>query len=124
MEPVKRSDWDLDLRFGEEGENTVRHLIETAEVKTDRRWKETGNLYLETQCFSHNNQEWYPSGISTTKASHWAFNLEGTIVIVPTINVKKAIQRFGRRIQCEIPPNYSVGFLLKVENLLDIARRN
>ncbi len=50
----------------------------TIEVKTDLKWKNTGNLYIETVCWSHNNSEWYPSGISTTKAEYWAFVLEGT----------------------------------------------
>jgi hypothetical protein len=119
---VKRSDWDLDLRFGLEGESTVAHLIETAEVKTDRRWKQTGNLYIETSCWSHNLGQWYPSGINATKASDWAFNLDGLVVIIETDRVRKACALYGREIKCEIPPNYSVGFLITVEDLLRVSR--
>lgn len=53
---MKNSDWDLDFRFGQAGEVLVNSLltapIETVEVKTDRRWKETGNLYIEVYCWS------------------------------------------------------------------------
>lgn len=118
----KRSDWDLDFRFGQYGEQTVANLVETIEVKSDRRWKDTGNLYIETQCWSHNNKCWYQSGINATKASHWAFNLEGLIIIVEVEKIRNAISLFGREIKCEIPPNYSVGFLITVDDLLRIAR--
>ena len=82
----KLSDFDLDLSVGHEGESLVNQLLtngKTIEVKTDLKWKNTGNLYIETVCWSHNNSEWYPSGISTTKAEYWAFVLEGTVLIVP-----------------------------------------
>lgn len=119
---MKNSDWDLDFRFGQEGEQYVANLIQTVEVKTDRRWKETGNLYIEIYCYSPNTQGWYPSGLLATKASHWAFNLEGTVIIVPTIVLKDACTRFGRRINCEIPPNQSTGFLITVDNLMESTR--
>lgn len=119
---MKNSDWDLDFRFGKAGEEMVAHLIETVEVKTDRRWKETGNLYIEIYCWSNNTEGWYPSGLLATKASHWAFNLEGTVLIVSTVVLKDACTRFGRRINCEIPPNQSTGFLITVDNLMESTR--
>ena len=119
---MKNSDWDLDFRFGQAGEEMVAHLIETVEVKTDRRWKETGNLYIEVYCWSPNTEGWYPSGLSSTQASHWAFNLEGTVLIVPTVVLKDACIKFGRQINCEIPPNQSRGFLVTVDNLMESTR--
>ena len=123
---MKNSDWDLDLRFGQTGEAIVNSLltasIETVEVKTDRRWKETGNLYIEIYCWSPNTQGWYPSGLLATKASHWAFNLEETVLIVPVLVLKDACTRFGRRINCEIPPNQSTGFLITVDNLMESTK--
>jgi hypothetical protein len=104
---MKNSDWDLDFRFGQEGEQYVAHLVETVEVKTDRRWKETGNLYIEVYCWSFNTQGWYPSGISTTKATHWSFVLEEAVLTFPVVVVKDACIKFGRQITCEIPPNQS-----------------
>jgi hypothetical protein len=119
---MKNSDWDLDFRFGQAGEQYVAHLVETVEVKTDRRWKETGNLYIEIYCYSTNTQGWYPSGLLATKASHWAFNLEGTVLIVPVVVLKDACTRFGKRINCEIPPNQSTGFLITVDNLMESTK--
>jgi len=50
---TSKSDWDIDLRYGQDGEEYVRRLLtmETVEVKRDRRWKETGNIYIETSCY-------------------------------------------------------------------------
>ena len=63
----KLSDFDMDLAKGQEGETLVKELLtggKTVEVKTDLKWKDTGNLYIETICWSHNNEDWYPSGLS------------------------------------------------------------
>jgi hypothetical protein len=124
MDDVKRSDFDLDLRFGQEGESYIKSLlnIETVEVKRDKRWKNTGNLYIEVWCWSDNNQEWYPSGLQTSKATHWAFVLEEMAVIVPVAQLIETVQKYGNKIECSIPPNYSKGFLIKVNDLLEVAR--
>jgi len=56
---TKLSDFDLDLAVGQEGEALVEQLLTggtTVEVKTDLKWKDTGNLYIETVCWSHNNE--------------------------------------------------------------------
>ena len=98
-----KSDWDLDLAFGKAGEIQVNELltasIETVEVKRDRRWLETKNLYIEMSCFSEKVNAWYLSGLSTTKASHWAFVLEDIVVIVPTDKLKRIVELKGRKIQ-------------------------
>jgi len=47
---TKLSDFDLDLAVGQEGEALVEQLLTggtTVEVKTDLKWKDTGNLYIE-----------------------------------------------------------------------------
>jgi hypothetical protein len=124
MDGVKRSDFDIDLRYGQEGESYVKSLLnlETIEVKRDKRWKNTGNLYIEVWCWSENNSEWYPSGLQATKASHWAFVLEEMVVIVPVSQLIKAVEQYGHKIECSIPPNYSKGFLIKVTDLLQVAK--
>jgi hypothetical protein len=123
---MKNSDFDLDLRFGQAGEVIVNSLltapIETVEVKTDRRWKETGNLYIEIYCYSPNTQGWYPSGLLATKATHWSFVLEEAVLTFPVVIVKDTCTRFGRRINCEIPPNQSTGFLITVDNLMESTK--
>lgn len=121
MDNVKKSDWDLDLRFGQEGEIMVNALltasIETVECKRDRRWKETGNLYIETECWSDVLGCWYPSGIVATKASHWAFILEDKVVIVPTDAIRVAIGKHGRKKEMNRPEYSTKGFLITVEDL-------
>jgi hypothetical protein len=121
---MSRSDWDLDLRYGQEGESYIKSLlnIETVEVKRDKRWKNTGNLYIETWCWSDNNSEWYPSGLQASKATHWAFVLEAMALIVPTEQLKQTVEKYGHQIECSIPPNYSKGYLIKVTDLLQVAR--
>lgn len=121
----KLSDFDLDLAVGQEGEQLVEQLLtggKTIEVKTDLKWKDTGNLYIETTCWSHNNEEWYASGISTTKASYWAFVLNSGILIVPTDILKTVVTVRGRAINCNIQPNPSKGYLIKVEDIMDALK--
>lgn len=118
----KLSDFDLDLSVGHEGEAFVKELLtggRTLEVKKDLKWKDTGNLYVETVCWSHNNHEWYPSGLSTTKADYWAFVIENGVVIVSTDTLKTVVSKRGRAIACNIQPNPSKGYLIRVEDIIN-----
>lgn len=119
------SDFDIDLRNGQLGEQSVANLltIDTVEVKTDFRWKNTGNLYIETECWKNASQHWEHSGINVTKASHWAFNLEGVVVIVTTQDLKDVVWQSGSPIACNIQPNPSRGFLIKVQDILSYSAR-
>lgn len=115
------SAFDLDLEFGVEGENYVKELLtggKTIEVKRDRRWHETGNVYIETQCFFTSNEQWGLSGLSITKADYWAFVLEEATLIVPTDALKYGVKEFGREIACTIPPNMSKGYLMTVPQIM------
>ena len=121
----KLSDFDLDLSVGHEGEALVNELLtggKTIEVKTDLKWKNTGNLYIETVCWSHNNSEWYPSGLYATKAEYWAFVLEGATIIVPIAALRHAVTIFGRPITCNIEPNPSKGYLIKPEQIFQAVK--
>jgi len=124
---MSRSDWDLDLRFGQEGEVTVNSLlkapIETVEVKRDRRWKDTGNLYIETECWSDALSCWYASGIATSKASHWSFILEDAVLIIPTDSVRKAITDYGIKREMNRPEYSTKGFTITVAELLKVTAR-
>ena len=125
MSTAKLSDFDLDLAVGHQGEALVEQLLTggtTVEVKTDLKWKETGNLYIETVCWSHNNENWYLSGLSSTKAQYWAFVLEGATLLVPTEVLKQVVTARGRAITCNIPPNPSKGYLIKVEDITNYLR--
>jgi hypothetical protein len=117
------SSFDLDFRYGYAGEQLVEELLtngKTVEVKRDRRWHETGNLYIEVECWYNNTQSWQASGIAVTEADYWAFVLEESVLMIPTLNVIQAINKYGREINCEIPPNKSRGFLITVNDLLAV----
>ena len=119
------SDWDLDLRDGEAGESRLADLLhaDTVEVKTDRRWKETGNIYIETSCYYVSTKEWKDSGIMVSKATHWAYMLEDTALIVPIEKIKKAALEWGRPISCDIEPNPSEGYLITPNEILEYVKR-
>ena len=117
------SSFDLDFRYGYAGEQLVEELLtngKTVEVKRDRKWHETGNLYIEVECWYTSTQSWQDSGIKVTEADYWAFVLEESVLMIPTINVIRAINNYGRKITCEIPPNKSRGFLITVNDLLAV----
>lgn len=119
------SDFDLDLSVGQAGESLVKELLtngKTVEVKRDMRWKETGNVYIETICWSHNKSEWYPSGLSSSKAAYWAFVLETNVFLVPTETLKQAVASKGRAITCNIQPNPSKGYLIRIEDIINTVR--
>jgi len=121
------SSFDLDFRYGYAGEKLVEELLtngKTVEVKRDRRWHETGNLYIEFDCWYNSTQSWQASGIAVTEADYWAFVLEESVLMIPTINVIQAINQHGRQITCEIPPNKSRGFLITVNDLLAVMRKS
>lgn len=117
---IKDSNWDLDLRAGEAGESYVADLLhaDTIEVKTDRRWKDTGNLYVETYCFQQSSQTWEKSGVLVSKATHWAFVIDDAILIVPTRKLKQAVLDIGWHTETKMPPNPTKGYLISPSNLI------
>lgn len=122
---IKNSSFDLDFSYGKGGENLVEQLLtygKTVEVKRDRKWWSTNNVYIEVECWYLSSQSWEPSGLSVSKADYWAFVLEKGVVMVPKDHLEYAVKKFGREITCEIPPNRSKGFLITVEDLLTAMR--
>lgn len=118
---MKNSAFDLDFSYGRAGETLVEELLsggKTVEVKRDRRWHQTNNIYIEVECWYQSSQSWEPSGLSVSTASHWAFVLEQSVFIIPTYVLRDATHKHGREITCEIPPNKSKGYLITIENLL------
>jgi len=122
---VKNSSFDLDFGYGRKGEQLVEALLtegKTIEVKRDRKWWDTNNIYIEVECWFNKSKSWEPSGLMVTTAEYWAFVLESGVIMVPTSHVHYAIQHHGREITCEIPPNWSKGFLITVDDLLTAMR--
>ena len=84
-----KSDFDLDLSTGEQGESLVRDILQisTIEVKTDFLASITGNIAVEYESRGK------PSGLSVTKASHWVFVIPNKIAIFVETNQLKEIAR-------------------------------
>lgn len=86
-----RSDFDLDLSTGQEGEVMVHDMLQlsTIEVKTDFLADKTGNIAVEYESWGK------PSGIATTSARHWAFVIPNKIAMfVETTRLKEIARRF------------------------------
>jgi len=123
---AKNSSFDLDFGYGRKGEQLVEELLtegRKVEVKRDRKWWITGNIYVEVECYYQRSKSWEKSGLSVTEAEYWAFVLEKGVLIVPTNHVWYAIKEFGRDITCEIPPNRSKGYLIRIDDLLEAMRK-
>lgn len=123
---AKNSSFDIDFGYGRQGERLVEELLtegRTVEVKRDRKWWITNNLYIEVECWYNTSQSWEASGIMVTEAAYWAFVLEQAVFIIPTHILKKGVMELGRDITCEIPPNKSRGKLITVEDLLTMTRK-
>jgi hypothetical protein len=86
-----RSDFDLDLSTGQQGESLVQDMLQlsTIEVKTDFLADKTGNIAVEYESWGN------PSGIAVTKARHWVFVIPNKIAIfVETNRLKDIARRF------------------------------
>lgn len=121
-----KSSFDLDFGFGRKGEQLVDELLtggRTVEVKRDRKWFKTNNLYIETECYFQKTSAWAPSGLGVTEAAYWAFVLQESTLIVLTDVLRYAVKEFGREISCFIPPNQSKGFLITVDDLMTATRK-
>ena len=119
------SDFQYDLKFGQEGETEIAKLLNDSEVevKRDRQTQQTGNVYIEYESRGK------PSGISTTKADKWAYILQdGCTLIVDTELLKKALRYLIKSKLCvkDMPGgdnNTSLGVLVSVERLIEGIRK-
>lgn len=89
-EGLAREGFDIDLLEGKAREDAFAHLITRArvEVKSDRIARRTGNVFVEYE------QKSRPSGILTTTADWWTFEVnDECYLFVPTARVK-AVARY------------------------------
>ena len=87
----KEKNFDIDLRYGNDGEGIVLSLLnggKKVEVKTDRMAHKTGNIAVEYQ------YKGYPSGISKTEADYWAFVLNENKIVL--LIQTEELKRIGR----------------------------
>ena len=89
----EKSNFDVDLDFGNSSEQEVVDMFESdgrIEIKTERdTWMRTGNIAFEIK------YKGYPSGISKTKATWWIqalnYNNQNIMMLTFKISVLKVI---------------------------------
>lgn len=91
--------FDIDYEAGRQGELFVARVIDavkdgSAEVKTDERAADTGNVYLEYEC--RYRGEWRRTCIATTPAELWCHVIGEVIIVAPTVRVREVARYFGR----------------------------
>jgi hypothetical protein len=96
--------------------------MDTVEVKTDRRWIETGNLFIEESCFYQGSGQWEPSGLAVSKATHWAFIMDNNVIITPIDHLINVVRDYGKPIENKQPPNQSKGHLITPAQLINYKR--
>jgi hypothetical protein len=122
---MANSDWDLDYRDGYEGEQYVHQLlnIQTVEVKTQREWVRTGNVFVEFMQQKQSDPAVSFSGILVSKATHYAFVLEDLVLIVPTDKLFAYCMEYDRVVTNKSSDTPGFGFLVNTAHLLQWFRR-
>jgi hypothetical protein len=99
----KFSDFDKDLKYGQDRENRIVSILDAkktkVEVKTERDWWfKTGNIAIEVECNGK------PSGIMATKADYWIHiladgNKDYCRLIFDTPIVKRLAKKYIKNIK-------------------------
>src|SRR5688572_20048700 len=91
--------WDLDYKAGRQAELWVQNLRksleeDTIEVKLDRRFPDTGNIYVEYECKRRGSMR--PSGIATTTSRLWIQVLveDELALIISTDRLKEIARQY------------------------------
>jgi len=91
-------EYDIDYEYGRQGELQIMELLDwiangdgRVEVKTKRALDLV--FYVETSCDKQRRGCYQPSGISTTKAHAWVFNIAdtGLSVVIPTDLIRRML---------------------------------
>ena len=123
--------WDIDLAFGEEGEARVASILgldgSRVEVKTDRLYTQTHRVFVEVAQMPQGHDQWKNSGLMTTQADYWVFNV-GALVIIPTDVLRGCVAR--RMDEGEQPQaggtagdNPTLGYCLPLQWVIETAAR-
>ena len=117
----KDYNWDIDLAFGEVGEQNLYKILKDSkiEVKRDRIALKTGNLAIE---YEQNNR---PSGIAISKADYWCYiftkdNEDKVLIILPIERLKAIARKYyllGNTKDCG--DNYNKIILIPVQDIFD-----
>ena len=87
--------FDIDLKYGERGERTVREVLgldeHRIEVKTSRFGP--SKVFVEVAHKPRGAAEYVPSGVSVTHATYIAFTYGSAVFAYPTEIVRAAVDR-------------------------------
>ena len=116
------NDFKNNLKYAQEHEGAQADAWDKAELKTDRRARETGNVYVEFE------SRGMPSGIDATEAKYWIFELvdenENMVcsVLVETDRLR-ALVSYGDYREARGGDDYtSVGHLIPISDLIDFKK--
>ena len=122
--------FDIDCEIGHQGELVVLSTVEAlktgrAEVKTDVRCLQTGNLYIEYRC--RRRDGWHDSGIADTETDVWAFVIGDLVLVVPTATLveiaREAWRNPANRREETNGSHPTQGVVIAVNVLVDEMRR-
>jgi hypothetical protein len=104
-------EWPDTIKDGERGEALFEYLlslgIDAIEIKNDQQGQDTGNIFVETQCFKGDREyistggksgdppKWRLSGINETKAELWVFIFHEdppNALILPTEYIREMVK--------------------------------
>ena len=88
--------WDITAPYGFMGETIVADLLALPadrRIEVKRKSFPDSLFYIEVECQYHYG--WSPSGIVTTEAETWIFQVAdtGVSVVVPTARLRAAVER-------------------------------
>jgi hypothetical protein len=116
--------FEYDLDYGQKAENWFDELLHgrfgalgKLEVKSDRKSKDTGNIFVEL--YSRGKE----SGLKTSHANYWGFYLEGmdTAIIVGSERLKKLVNHTVKKNNMKLKEggddNTSRGVLIRLSEI-------
>ena len=90
-----RPEFDLDLRHGLTAERSVWRVLNMnackIEVKADRRYVETGNVFIEVAQRPRGADSYKPSGIHVSEAEYWAFSSGQAFTLIPRVVIANLV---------------------------------
>jgi len=128
MTSLANKAFDLDLKFGKEGEEWLRLLADESkiEVKRERdKWVETGNIFFEYECSGN------PSGIAATKSHFWAHILSvdghaNAVLLFDIFTLKENLRRLFKAGQIKKVSggdrNASIGVLVPLRLIHELVK--
>jgi hypothetical protein len=120
-----RPEWDIDRRYGEHGEKIVSRILDldAAQIEVKRKRKSDDKFYVEIAQDPGATGSYKPSGINTTRASHWAFVIgeTGAVVLIPTPLLRAACHISGAHVAETDGTNPTQGCLLSLAEIVSRA---